>query len=130
MSRRFHSCGIPVDLDGSESLTHTWVHYGKTADPERRALASCPRCGELLAGATEPRVSLHPATTLREWCQDWPDMRNTLEAELMARQQREPSFYGYEAETILRELEYLLHRVADLAAGLSAPVDEAVSHVS
>jgi hypothetical protein len=126
MSRRFHTCGYPVDLDGSENLTHTWVHYGKTIDPERRAVASCPRCGELLTTATQQTPPHHPAIIVREWCRYWPELRHALNAAISARQQQNPTFYGYEVETILRDFEFLLRTVTDLAADLLTPIDAEV----
>lgn len=123
MSRRFHTSGYPVDLDGLEHRTHTWVSYGPTADPLRRAIASCPKCGEPLVTGMARTAAPQPANMLREWCADWPDLRHALDAVLAARQQQEPSIYGYEAETVLIEFEYLLRTVADLAADLLIPVD-------
>lgn len=123
MGRRFHTYGYPIDLDRIEHLPHTWVSYGHAAEPERRAIASCPRCGEPLVTGVLRAAAPHPAAKLREWCLDWPDLRHTLDAATAARQQRESCIDGNQAETVLIEFEYRLRAVAELAAGLLVPID-------
>jgi hypothetical protein len=129
MSRHYHSCGYPIDAGGLEPGTHTWVYYGGNADPERIAATSCPRCGEPAVTDVLHAPPTHPATVLREWCVNWPDVRHTLDAAITARRKQDPRFYGYDAETLLREFDYLLRAVANLAEGLLVSTDsEALPH--
>lgn len=129
MSRHLDTFGDPIEIDPLEHGTHTWVYYGSAAEPERRTLTTCPHCGEHLAARDLRTAAPHPATKLQEWRRAWPVLRHALDAAIATRRQHEQSFYGYQAETALREFEHLLHTVAELAAGLQAPED-AGSHSS
>lgn len=119
MSRRFHTYGDLVDLDGMEPLTHTLDEQGRPADPSQCASANCPRCGAPVVTGRLHMAPDHPASALQRWCLDWPDLRHALDIAISARQQHEPNFYAYEAENVLREFDYLLRTVTDLAESLT-----------